>query len=322
MSDLVVAAFLLAAAFFLIDGNRVSPWLAGVATALAVDVKLTSPIALPFLLAVAWFARPAGLRKLRIGAVIAGPRSEPSGTLVNLVEAGTSDNHVTTEFSVDRGVAPVAARTLRIAIEFVDLSGAGGPGPLALRDRGPRRARGRDCRLCAHSGSRDARRGRHRRARGGRSALAVAVRASAHQRLLQVLGRCSAGATSPTSTAAVTSRSRRRTSPGTDRSARCCSLPRRCSSSSRCADGSSTAWRSSPSLRRCTGLSRFSALLFYQDWIGRFFAFPIALAAATWGIVLALAAGAPGCRRDRGHDAVALARERCKATVRAAAAGT
>ena len=62
MSDLVVAAFLLTAAFFLIDGNRLSPWLAGVATALAVDVKLTTPIALPFLLALAWFARPAGLR--------------------------------------------------------------------------------------------------------------------------------------------------------------------------------------------------------------------------------------------------------------------
>jgi hypothetical protein len=33
-------------------------------------------------------------------------------------------------------------------------------------------------------------------------------------------------------------------------------------------------------------LVAFAALLFYQDWIGRFFAFPVALAAATWGIVL------------------------------------
>jgi hypothetical protein len=33
-------------------------------------------------------------------------------------------------------------------------------------------------------------------------------------------------------------------------------------------------------------LVAFGALLFYQDWIGRFFSFPIALAAATWGIVL------------------------------------
>jgi hypothetical protein len=32
-------------------------------------------------------------------------------------------------------------------------------------------------------------------------------------------------------------------------------------------------------------LVAFAALLFYQDWIGRFFAFPVALAAATWGIV-------------------------------------
>ena len=61
MSDLVVAAFLVAAALFLIDGNRVSPWLAGVATALAIDVKLTAPIAMPFLLGGRWFARPATL---------------------------------------------------------------------------------------------------------------------------------------------------------------------------------------------------------------------------------------------------------------------
>jgi hypothetical protein len=33
-------------------------------------------------------------------------------------------------------------------------------------------------------------------------------------------------------------------------------------------------------------LVAFAALIFYQDWIGRFFAFPIAFAAATWGIVL------------------------------------
>ena len=61
MSDLIVAAFLLAAAFFLIDGQRWSPWLAGVATALAVDVKLTAPIALPFLLGLRGSRGPAAL---------------------------------------------------------------------------------------------------------------------------------------------------------------------------------------------------------------------------------------------------------------------
>src|SRR5207244_2029517 len=39
MSDLTVAAFLLAVAFLLMDACRWSPWLAGIATALAIDVK-------------------------------------------------------------------------------------------------------------------------------------------------------------------------------------------------------------------------------------------------------------------------------------------
>jgi len=47
MSDLVIGAFLLAAAFFLIDGHRWSPWIAGLAAALAMDVKLSAPLAIP-----------------------------------------------------------------------------------------------------------------------------------------------------------------------------------------------------------------------------------------------------------------------------------
>ena len=126
MSDLVVAAFLLAAALFLIDGNRVSPWLAGVAVALAVDVKLTTPIALPFLLGLAWFARPATLRKSRLVAVVAGTAVGAFWYVVNYAETGLWDNHIASEYSVDRGLAPVASRIMRIGIEFVDLSGATG----------------------------------------------------------------------------------------------------------------------------------------------------------------------------------------------------
>ena len=126
MSDLIVAAFLLAAAFFLIDGHRVSPWLAGVATALAIDVKLTAPIALPFLLGLRGSRGPAGLGTHDSVAVVVGAVAGAFWYAVNLAEARTWDDHVSTEFSVDRGLAPVAARTMRIAIEFVDLSGAGG----------------------------------------------------------------------------------------------------------------------------------------------------------------------------------------------------
>jgi hypothetical protein len=285
MSDLVVAAFLLAAAFFLIDGNRVSPWLAGVATALAVDVKLTAPIALPFLLAVAWFARPAGLRKLRIGAVVAGAAVGAFWYVVNLVEAGTWDNHVTTEFSVDRGVAPVAARTLRIAIEFVDLSGAGG------RDRWlygiaafvvlvvaivvfvRTRARGT---LVV----------------GGIAALVAAVPLLLlpfEHRLINVyfkfwdaLGR----------------RDLANLDSGRDLTKSASNFSWYGPLGSVLLVGAAVLVIVAVRRRQLDRMAlvsvvapvywlvAFSALLFYQDWIGRFFAFPIALAAATWGIVL------------------------------------
>src|SRR3954471_8332047 len=126
MSDLVVAAFLLAAVFFLIDGQRRSPWLAGVATALAIDVKLTAPIALPLLVALAWLARPVTLRKPRVIAVVVGAVAGAFWYAVNIAETHTWDGHVSDEFTVDHGPAQVAARTMRLAIEFVDLSGATG----------------------------------------------------------------------------------------------------------------------------------------------------------------------------------------------------
>jgi len=285
MSDLVVAAFLLAAAFFLIDGNRVSPWLAGVATALAVDVKLTTPIALPFLLALAWFARPAGLRTLRIGAVAAGTVVGAFWYVVNLVEAGSWDNHISTEYSVDRGLAPVAARTLRIAIEFVDLSGAGG------RDRWlyaisalivlvvaivvfvRTRARGT---LVA----------------GGIAALVAAVPLlllpfehrliNVYFKLWDALGR----------------RDLANLDSGRDLTKSASNFSWYGPLGSVLLVGAAVLVIVAVRRRQLDRMAlvsviapvywlvAFSALLFYQDWIGRFFAFPIALAAATWGIVL------------------------------------
>lgn len=126
MSDLVVAAFLVAGALFLLDGSRVSPWLGGLATGLAVDVKLTAPIALPFLAGLAWFARPPARRVSRLIALAGGTLLGAFWYAVNLVETGTWDNHIATEYSVDRGFLPIVARTLRIAIEFIDVSGGGG----------------------------------------------------------------------------------------------------------------------------------------------------------------------------------------------------
>jgi hypothetical protein len=285
MSDLVVAAFLLAAVLFLIDGSRVSPWLAGVATALAVDVKLSAPIALPFLLGVAWFARPAALRSMRLAAVAAGTGLGAFWYVVNLAETSTWDNHVSTEYSVDRGLVPVAARTLRIAIEFVDLSGASGRdrwlyGIAALialaaavvvfvrtRSRGTLVAGGIAAVVAAvpllllpfeHRlirvyfkfwdtlGHRDL-----ANLDSGRDLTKSASNFSWYGPLGSVLLVAAA--------VLVIREVRRRR---LDRIALV------------------------PVIAPAYWLVAYAALLFYEDWIGRFFAFPVALAAATWGIVL------------------------------------
>lgn len=284
MSDLVVAAFLLAAAFFLIDGARWSPWLAGVATALAVDVKLTGPIAVPFLLGLAWFARPAALRNARLVAVVVGSAAGAFWYAVNLAETHTWDGHVSEEFSVDRGLVPVVARTMRIAILFIDLSGANGrdrwlygiaalvvlvvTAVLFLRVRTRRT-------LVA----------------GGVAAVVAAVPLALlpfEHRLIRAyfkfwdtlghrdLGNIDSGRDLTKSAsnfswygplgsvllvaaAVLVIREVRR--------------------------GRLDRMALASVIAPAYWLVAFAALLWYQDWIGRFFAFPIALAAATWGIV-------------------------------------
>ena len=288
MSDLVVAAFLLAAALFLIDGNRVSPWLAGVATALAVDVKLTTPIALPFLLG-SRMVRSAG--RAQDAATRRGRRRHCGRSLLVRRQSMRDrlwDNHIASEYSVDRGLAPVASRThadrrsssSTSRAQPAAIAGSTGSRPLVVlvvavvsflraRTRGTLVAGG----IAA--------------ARRGPSALAVAVRASAHSTSTSRSGTRSVTAISRTSTAAATSRSRRRTSPGTARSDQSCSSPRRCSSFVEVRRRRLDRMALVSVIAPAYWLVAFAALLFYQDWIGRFFAFPIALAAATWGIVFA-----------------------------------
>lgn len=126
MSDLVVGAFLVVAAFFLIDGSRTSPVLAGIATALAIDVKLSAPFAIPLLLVIAWLAHPRALRTKRLIAVTSGAALGAFWYLVNLKETGTLDGHVTEGYSVDRGPLAISAFASRLAINFIDMSGANG----------------------------------------------------------------------------------------------------------------------------------------------------------------------------------------------------
>jgi len=285
MSDLVVAAFLLAAVFFLIDGQRRSPWLAGVATALAIDVKLTAPIALPLLVALAWLARPVTLRKPRVIAVVVGAVAGAFWYAVNIAETHTWDGHVSDEFTVDHGPAQVAARTMRLAIEFVDLSGATG------RDRW---LYGLAAIVVLAVGLLLFLRSRSRKML--LAGLVAALVAAVPLVLLRFENGLIRGYFKFWN--ALGHRDLGNLDSGRD-------LTKSASNFSWYGPLGSVLLVTAGvlvvvavrrrQLDRMALLSvvapvywlvAVSALLFYQDWIGRFFAFPIALAAATWGIVL------------------------------------
>jgi hypothetical protein len=285
MSDLVVAAFLLAAAYFLLEPHRYAPWFAGVATALAIDVKLSSPLGLPLLAALGWLARPRSLRRARLVAIGIGAVAGAYWYVVNLAETGTWDGHSSASFHVDRSIAAMLSRIARLAIEFIEVPGAigrdrwlyafaaffvlGGYAYWALRLRGSRP-------LVA----------------GGVGAAVALLPLTlptiehglirAYFKFWLLLGRRDLANTDPgrdiTKSAAnfswygplgsllllaaavmvVVAVRRGRL----DRLALVCSLA---------------------PLYWCVA---FGAGLYYQDWIGRYFAFPFVLAAATWGIVL------------------------------------
>jgi hypothetical protein len=126
MSDVTVASFLLAATLFLVDDMPPAPWLAGAATALAIATKLSAPLGVPVLLAVALLARPSGRRRARVVAVAAGCVAGAFWYVVNLFETGTWDGHVAEGLHVDRSLPAIAARLVRLGIEFIDVSGAVG----------------------------------------------------------------------------------------------------------------------------------------------------------------------------------------------------
>lgn len=291
MSDLIVASFLLCAAFFLVDRGRASPWLAGLATALALDVKLTAPLGVPLLLVLAWVARPRELRRVRLLAVAAGAVVGAFWYAVNLAETGTWDGHVTEEFHVDRSVPAVLARIARVGIEFVDLSGASGRdrwlyavagalvllvgGGLALR----RRASLRTAAFAA-----------------ALAAVPVLLLPFSHQLVRAYFKAWSAAGRHDLADL----------DPGHDitRSASNFSWYGPLGSLALVAAGvlAVVAVRRGrldrvalvAVLAPVYWLVGFAALFFYQEWAGRFFAFPVAFAAATWGLLLGVRPAAWG----------------------------
>lgn len=133
-NDLVVAAFVVAAAVFLLDGatSDVSRWswsLTALATALAVGTKVSAPFAIPLLLAVAVLV-PRGAswrtRLVHCGAVALGVACGSFWYWVNRAQLGAFDGGFPAETSVGHGLADMVARIDRMAILFVDAPGAAG----------------------------------------------------------------------------------------------------------------------------------------------------------------------------------------------------
>jgi 4-amino-4-deoxy-L-arabinose transferase-like glycosyltransferase len=80
-NDLVVASFLVAAVLLLLDGSRFSPYLAALATALAVGTKTSAVVGLPFL---------SRCRSLCVPRTVGEPGRSPSSAGAPLAPTGTS----------------------------------------------------------------------------------------------------------------------------------------------------------------------------------------------------------------------------------------
>ena len=85
-NDLVVASFLLVAAFFILGARKRELALAGVATALAVGTKTTALYGVVVLLLLACVARPVAARTARLASVVAGAIVGAYWYAVNLAE--------------------------------------------------------------------------------------------------------------------------------------------------------------------------------------------------------------------------------------------
>jgi hypothetical protein len=130
LNDLVVASFLLAAAFFALGTVRAAPALFALAIALAVGTKLTAPLALPTLALVAAVGRPQREWPKLLLAGVAGVLAGSVWNVVNLAETGEVDGGLAeaAEQRAELAPAPVVASAARLAVGFLDLSGTRWPG--------------------------------------------------------------------------------------------------------------------------------------------------------------------------------------------------
>ncbi|MGH3132137.1 MAG: hypothetical protein ACRDNY_00065 [Gaiellaceae bacterium] len=128
LNDLVVASFLVAAAYFATGSGRTALVLVALAVALAIGTKFTGLLALPTLAVVAAAGR--GSRDwLKLGlAGVAGLGLGSVWYVVNLAETADLDGGQAevTDQRAEVTFSPVVTSALRLTASFLDMSGAGG----------------------------------------------------------------------------------------------------------------------------------------------------------------------------------------------------
>jgi hypothetical protein len=132
-NDLVLASLLLCATVFLLGGTQAHLALAGLATALAVGMKVTAVYGLPVLAVVCLLAPPSTARLRRLVAVAAGAVAGSYWYVVNVLESGTflgrrPDTELVAILRPEENILGAAARVL----DAFDLSGSEGTRSLVL----------------------------------------------------------------------------------------------------------------------------------------------------------------------------------------------
>jgi hypothetical protein len=122
LNDLVVASFLITAVYFLLGGTRLELSLGGLSLALATGTKFTAIIALPVVLLVALAGQPRYRWPKVMLAFVAGAAAGSYWLVVNLVNTGSVDAGAAAalEQSPDRSAPAILARTTRMLVRFAD----------------------------------------------------------------------------------------------------------------------------------------------------------------------------------------------------------
>ena len=134
LNDLVVASFLAPAVLFALGPGLVSLALVALAVALAIGVKFSGLLALPALAVVVAVATPV---RRWPALALAGATGLAAGSVwyvVNAVETGELDGGIAdeTDQRAEAGAAGAVTRGLRLALSFVDMPGAGWPAWIAF----------------------------------------------------------------------------------------------------------------------------------------------------------------------------------------------